>query len=258
MQIERQYRLALYDVDGTIVDSEPRNRKAIETVARIGGYSIQKNDWDFLTGQGDAIIWELLVKEKPELKQVFNTASSFERACLNEKINRIAEVKKLPEVDKSIKYFKEKNLEVAVVSNSVTGDATASLSYAGYQEKDFITSLFRDALRDAGLRAKPHPDPYLEALRRVNEILKQKKQEQGEEFIEITPAECLVLEDSKTGVRAGMAAGMTVIQITDENMPLDKNEAEQIQATHNGLYYPMKRAELMKFCKDILTLPAPI
>ncbi|HWW63556.1 MAG TPA: HAD family phosphatase [Sphingomonadaceae bacterium] len=44
-------------------------------------------------------------------------------------------------------------------------------------------------------RGKPHPDIYLHAASRLG----------------VAPAACIVVEDSTTGVRAGCAAGMTVI-----------------------------------------------
>lgn len=44
-------------------------------------------------------------------------------------------------------------------------------------------------------RGKPHPDLFLLAAERLN----------------ISPPECLVIEDSASGVRAGVAAGMTVL-----------------------------------------------
>jgi HAD superfamily hydrolase (TIGR01509 family) len=46
-------------------------------------------------------------------------------------------------------------------------------------------------------RPKPHPDIYLEAARRL----------------ESAPADCIVFEDSPTGIRAGLAAGMRVVAV---------------------------------------------
>jgi pseudouridine-5'-monophosphatase len=54
-------------------------------------------------------------------------------------------------------------------------------------------------------RGKPAPDIYLLALETINKKLRAN----GEE--EITPAECLVFEDSVPGVEAGRRAGMRVV-----------------------------------------------
>ena len=49
---------------------------------------------------------------------------------------------------------------------------------------------------------KPSPDIFLEAAKQLN----------------LEPTRCLVFEDSPTGVRAGLAANMTVIWIPDQNL----------------------------------------
>jgi HAD superfamily hydrolase (TIGR01509 family) len=48
-------------------------------------------------------------------------------------------------------------------------------------------------------RGKPHPDPYLEAARRLG----------------VAPEVCLALEDSHNGVRAASSAGMMTIMVPD-------------------------------------------
>jgi len=50
---------------------------------------------------------------------------------------------------------------------------------------------------------KPEPDVYLEAARRLG----------------IPPARCLVVEDSYNGIRAGRAAGMTVVLVPNATIP---------------------------------------
>ena len=53
-------------------------------------------------------------------------------------------------------------------------------------------------------RNKPHPDVYLAAM-------------QG---LQVPPAQCLVLEDTLTGIRAAAAAGATTIAYRTPNNPL--------------------------------------
>jgi HAD superfamily hydrolase (TIGR01509 family) len=50
---------------------------------------------------------------------------------------------------------------------------------------------------DEGERTKPFPDPYLLAAERLG----------------VAPAQCVVLEDSHTGVRAGVASGALVVAV---------------------------------------------
>jgi beta-phosphoglucomutase-like phosphatase (HAD superfamily) len=56
---------------------------------------------------------------------------------------------------------------------------------------------------DEVAHGKPEPDVYLEAARRLG----------------VPPGKCLVVEDSVNGVRAGVAAGMTVVLVPNASMP---------------------------------------
>ena len=57
-----------------------------------------------------------------------------------------------------------------------------------------------------GARGKPAPDIFLAALQSINDSLPA-----GEP--EISPAECVVFEDSVPGVEAGRRAGMRVVWV---------------------------------------------
>ncbi|CAN6599836.1 probable pseudouridine-5'-phosphatase YKL033W-A [Trichomonascus vanleenenianus] len=61
-------------------------------------------------------------------------------------------------------------------------------------------------------RGKPHPDIWLVAL----ESLNTERRKQGLE--ELTPDDCLVFEDGVPGVRAGRAAGCTVVWVPDQRI----------------------------------------
>ena len=56
---------------------------------------------------------------------------------------------------------------------------------------------------DETAHGKPAPDVYLEAARRLG----------------VAPQACLVVEDSLNGVRAGKAAGMTVVLVPNGSVP---------------------------------------
>lgn len=56
---------------------------------------------------------------------------------------------------------------------------------------------------DEVAHGKPAPDVYLEAARRLA----------------VEPDACLVIEDSLNGVRAGLAAGMTVVLVPNASVP---------------------------------------
>jgi len=86
-------------------------------------------------------------------------------------------------------------LPVAIVSNSRRRRVLASLAVTGLDARLGEVPLFT---ADEVERPKPAPDLYLLAARRMGRA----------------PADCLVVEDSVSGVTAAHAAGMTVIGFT--------------------------------------------
>jgi len=87
---------------------------------------------------------------------------------------------------------------VAVASSAHRDVIDAALAAAGLEE---ILNVVVSS--DEMAHGKPAPDVYLEAARRLG----------------VAPGACLVVEDSFNGVRAGKAAGMTVVLIPNESVP---------------------------------------
>ncbi len=84
---------------------------------------------------------------------------------------------------------------VAVATNAARGEVGLALGQLGLADA-FHAVIARE---DYG-RAKPAPDAYLTAAAAVG----------------LTPAECIVVEDSGRGVQAAVAAGMRVIAVPGE------------------------------------------
>lgn len=87
---------------------------------------------------------------------------------------------------------------VAVASSAHRAVIDAALAATGLDEilRVVVSS-------DEMAHGKPAPDVYLEAARRLG----------------VAPGACLVVEDSLNGVRAGKAAGMTVVLVPNASVP---------------------------------------
>jgi HAD superfamily hydrolase (TIGR01509 family) len=67
-----------------------------------------------------------------------------------------------------------------------------------------LTATFRATVSSEEVaKGKPHPDVYLEACRRLGE----------------GPATCAAIEDSGNGIRAAVAAGLSVVAVPDRGLP---------------------------------------
>src|SRR5579872_1285235 len=76
-----------------------------------------------------------------------------------------------------------------VVTSATERLARSRMEHAGIQVPQRIVSA------DMVSQGKPHPEPYTK----------------GAEVLDLAPSECLVIEDSASGVEAGHAAGCTVL-----------------------------------------------
>lgn len=111
-----------------------------------------------------------------------------------------------------LSHLKEKGLKVALASSTAEHLVREQLTAAG-----LIQYFDRIVTGDMVERSKPNPDIFLKAA----------------ELTETDPAECVVIEDSFNGVRAGHAAGMYVIMVPDLLQPDDeiRSLANTVQET---------------------------
>ncbi|HEV2366196.1 MAG TPA: HAD family phosphatase [Caulobacteraceae bacterium] len=179
----------VFDMDGLLIDSERAVRAAMIKVAVDFGAELP--DPVFLSMVGTTI----------EASRAIATAhfggdfdlKSYE-AAVDEEIEReLAGREILKEgVLELLDHLEARAIPSAVATSS--GRDTVEKRLAG------VIGRF-DAIVARGdyARGKPHPDPYLEAARRLR----------------VDPGRCLALEDSHHGVVAAHAAGMTTVMVPD-------------------------------------------
>jgi HAD superfamily hydrolase (TIGR01509 family) len=88
--------------------------------------------------------------------------------------------------------LKERGVPIAIATGSRRERLDATLRAAGLRELFDVT-----VAQDEVPQAKPAPDLFLRAA----------------ELLGVSPAECVAVEDSPTGVEAALAAGMRVVAV---------------------------------------------
>jgi HAD superfamily hydrolase (TIGR01509 family) len=101
-------------------------------------------------------------------------------------------------------FLATRGLPLAVATASSRATAERHLGRAGLLDRFAAI-----ATRDDVVRAKPHPDVYLEAARRL----------------EVAPERCIAFEDSNAGLTAAHAAGTMAIMVPDILPPLPEVRA---------------------------------
>lgn len=234
-----RFQALFIDVDGTAVQSEPLIYNIVNDMVQRGGYQLTNENWQYLfENNGDDYLWEIVCDWHPAFKDSYPSAQAFEDAYVQQVQNKAHKADVQQPVLNVVKQFLENAQDVAAVSNSLTVVIEALLETAGYPIDDFSHVVGKDFILSQGRNKKPAPDPYLYTLDRINDF------RDGEGKAPLSPSDCLVIEDTKTGVRSALKAGMTVIQILEDKDAIDMDEAMDLMHDHGGQYYSCRLDEL--------------
>ena len=201
----------IFDMDGVIVDSEPRHEAAFLEVVRAIGYGERLNlRFDDFVGRSDHELWQAFIKthQPPHSLQ----------ELLERKRQRVIEIirREQPLFD-GLTALVEKiapryRLGVASGSEKLVVEEVLAL-----QE---LRKFFRATVTASDVKhGKPAPDIFLRTA----------------DLLEVTPENCWVIEDSKPGIAAGLAAGMKVIAITNTYPAAELRQATYVVSTYGEI-----------------------
>ena len=175
------FAAVLLDMDGTLVDSDAAVERAWAQWARE--YEVAFHAVEPLMHGGTAHTTVRTIQ--PHWDDEAVRAAGDRQLALQ--YDDLADVVRAPGVDTLLRHLDANDVPWAVVTSADRRLATARLHAAGIKPPVLVTV-------DDVAKGKPHPEGYLLAASRLG----------------VDPAQCLVVEDSSTGVRAGRSAGARV------------------------------------------------
>lgn len=194
----KPFSAVVFDMDGTLLDTEPVFREVAFEVCEALGFVMTHEVHIQTVGASSESTHRLLMTTYGE---TFPYAQFSERcgARMHERMEASVPVK--AGVHELLAELKARNIPLAVATSSRSRYALRHLGSVGIVEM-FDTIVTRDDVTNP----KPHPEPYLLAAARLG----------------LAPATCLAVEDSHNGVRAAHAAGMQTIMVPDLLSPTDE------------------------------------
>ena len=188
-----EIKAVLFDMDGLMVDTESLSTEAFINSAKAQGYNMTKEETLKVLGFTKANIYQFWI-------DYFQGTNVDGKKLVDDHYEYIENVlytvgpEKMPYVEELLKYLRENNYKIAVASSSDTADIKNNLEKTKLEK--YIDEIASGAEVENG---KPAPDVFLLAAKRLG----------------VDPKDCLILEDSKAGIKAGKASGAMGCMVPD-------------------------------------------
>lgn len=192
-----EFDAIIFDMDGVIVDSEPRHELAFREIFREMGYGENHGiDFPAYYGRSDHALWvDFIATHNP--RQSLEELTEWKQQRFLEIIAHDQPIfEGLPELVQRLSL----NYKLALASGSFHPVIDTILAMKNLRTYFPVVVSVQDVPR-----GKPAPDVFLRAA----------------ELLKVEPEKCCVIEDSAAGVEAALAGGMTVIAITN-SLPREK------------------------------------
>ena len=201
-------RAVLFDLDGTLVDTERENVESVVLAARRWGVELNDNVRQFIVGHSWNEIHARIQREyglDVEMGVLIAAAVEEKRALF-----ATTGYQPLPGT-LALVHRLHRQVGLAVVSGSSRVEVHETIAGIG------LTECFQYLLGAEDYRqGKPHPEPYQTAMR----------------LLAVAAPSCIVIEDAEPGILAGKAAGASVIAVRRGNfVGYDQSAADAIVDT---------------------------
>jgi HAD superfamily hydrolase (TIGR01509 family) len=199
-------KAVIFDLDGVLIDSEPLHAMADSQLLKVSGVVAPENYFDRFVGWTSKAMWEEI---KKEYNIVLSAGELMElQVPLKLKLLQESEYKPVPGIIELLAFLKKMDIILAIASSSPRQFIEAVI------DKIEIKQYFAKWLSgEEAAHSKPAPDIYLKVA----------------ELLNVNPHECIVIEDSTSGIIAAKRAGMRCIGYKNLNSGnQDLSEADLI------------------------------
>lgn len=220
----------IFDFDGVITDTEILHLRSFNQVLAEHGIKITARDYyKTYLGLMDFDAFNLFINNgriKNKKGQVENLIQ--QKKQIFEKLAK-TEGKIIEGVRDFLKMLKENSISIAICSGALLSEIELIL------EQGKLRSFFEIIVSAEQVKqGKPNPEGFILTLKKLNENLDK----------QITPNQCIVIEDSHWGLEAAEAAGMHTIAITNSY------DADQLTTAEKTIEHldQLKIEDLQKLC----------
>jgi len=187
-------KAVIFDMDGTIVDSEPIYERVNDEIYEKYGFDLTQADYNRHLGSNLRDVWTDILERHP-VKEEFShyKIEDFMEEHIHSYYQGLKEADDLelmPNVEHWFQFFKEHGYQMIIASSSYA-------PVIKYIYQRFGLERYMEGYVDGNSieNGKPAPDIFLKAAEKLG----------------VKPEECLVIEDSEHGVNGAHQAGASVV-----------------------------------------------
>jgi len=204
----------IFDMDGVLVNSEPFHVEIEKQQFLLNRLHISDEEHRLYMGVASDVMWKSIA-ERHSLNVSVEEITEQNRVESIRFFNELKEIPVMPELPELLESLKQKNYPMAVASSSFPEIIELILKRTGLRKYFQVVV----SSQEAG-KSKPEPDVFLLAARKLK----------------VQPQDCLVIEDSKNGIKAAKAAGMRCVAYqSPEVNPQNQKEADVVIKSYSEL-----------------------
>lgn len=204
----------IFDMDGVLVDSEPFHVQIEKQQFLLNRITVTDEEHHQYMGVASDVMWKQLA-ERHLMNVSVEELTEQNRVESIRFFSEVQGIPVMPGLQEALENLSSKNYPMAVASSSFPEIIELILRRTGLKKYFGVVV----SSQEAG-KSKPEPDVFLLAAKEMG----------------ISPTDCLVIEDSKNGIKAAHAAGMRCIAYQGKGAnPESQKEADAVIHSYTQL-----------------------